>query len=108
MPTTDYAERAYRCVDYQTTVVQPPGVKPATIYLALCDHGNCPRQAVHDGIQECLDEDRLMAWRDAAGELRLTPKTEAKLRRVLGRFNANEAPAEKCEQVAAAIAEVQR
>lgn len=107
-PAPETVDRLLEAVDAQTSVEQPPGVRPETVRLALAAHGSMTPTQVDAAIQAAIDADEVLLWRDGGGELRVTRREEGSLRRLLGHFNREAFDASACERVAEAIQEVSR
>jgi hypothetical protein len=67
-------------VAHQTTPRQPPGVRPVHLRLHQATHGPHDADDVDSAIRAALENDDLLRWRDADGEIRLTLRTEPDLK----------------------------
>jgi hypothetical protein len=69
-------------VAHQTSPTQPPGVRPVHTRVTMCSHNGHDPDAVDSAIRAALENDDLLRWRDADGEIRLTLRTEPDLKRL--------------------------
>jgi len=100
-------QQVLRTVAHQTSPAQPPGVRPFTLRTVLSGHGSLSADAVDSAITAALDNDDLLAWRDADGEVRVTLQTVPDLRRLLEHLDGElDAPDEALDRVIERIKEV--
>jgi hypothetical protein len=71
-----------RTVAHQTSPEQLPGVRPLHVRLHQATHGQYSHDDVDSAIRAALENDDLLRWRDADGEIRLTLRTEPDLKRL--------------------------
>lgn len=100
-------QQVLRAVAHNTGGPQAPGVRPFTLRTILSGHGSLEADAVDSVITAALDNDDLLAWRDADGEVRVTLRTVPDLRRLLEHLDGElDAPAQALDRVKAAVREV--
>lgn len=75
--------RVLRTIDHQTSPMQRPGVRPATLYLTLVGHGQYSRRGVKTALQAALDNDDAIAFRDDDGDLRFCLLDRDAIRRLV-------------------------
>jgi hypothetical protein len=100
-------QQVLRTVAHNTGDPQSPGVRPFTLRTILAGHGSLEPDAVDSAITAALDNDDLLAWRDAAGDVRVTLQTIPDLRRLLEHLDGRlDAPDEALGRVKTAMREV--
>jgi len=69
-------------IAHNTTERQPPGIRPATVRLHMCSHANCDIEGVNSAMRAAIENDDLIKWCDAEGNVRLTRYAEPDLKRL--------------------------